>query len=104
MAHMHAVLLQLDELDKTASCAGWQLDGVSSAAAGSELVVRFGPLIRFRLFISAAAACGKRPNIRGNLEHTQPGASSEKCMNVRRKLCRNGNSICCRVSCCCSQV
>lgn len=78
-ADMHAVLLQLDELNTTASCAGWQLDGVSSAAAGSELVLRFGPLVRLRLFISAAAARSKPPNVRGYLEHTQPGASIENC-------------------------
>ena len=76
---MHAVLLQLDELDITASCAGWQLDGVGNAAAGSELVLRFGPLLRLRLFVSAAAAGAKRPNVRGYLEHTQPGASSDSC-------------------------
>ena len=76
MIHTHAVLLQLDELDITASCAGWQLDGVSSAAAGRELVLRLGPLVRLRLFISAAAAGSKRPTVRGYLEHTQPGARS----------------------------
>ena len=85
---MHAVLRQLDELDKTACCAGWQLDGVSSAAAGSELALRLGPLVRLRLFISAAAACGKRPSVRGYLEHTRPGASSENCHKPPKQIVR----------------
>ena len=87
---MHAVLLQLDNLDITAGCAGWQLDGVSSAAAGSELVLRFGPLVRLRLFISAAAACGQRPNVRGYLELTQPGASSKDCHVPETLIVRAG--------------
>lgn len=98
-------LLQLEELDITASCAGWQLYGVSSAAAGSELVLRFGPLVRLRLFISAAAARTKRPSVRGYLEHMQPGASSENCHVLPSTMRgQNDNISCCRVSCCCTEL
>ncbi|KAK9836170.1 hypothetical protein WJX81_006581 [Elliptochloris bilobata] len=70
------LLARLDELDIAASCSGWRLEGASSTAAGSELVLRSGPFVRTRLFVSAAAG-DEAPHVRGYLEHTQPEEALE---------------------------